>query len=155
MVLPDPLLYVDGTPVEPPGAPALGLAPFDGYSEAGDFRLGLISALAPEHAQRLIPLLAGAFAGGTISVTPTGLVFKVKELETQPEPLKAEGKPVRATRGGIYFDGKGQFLVFLKEADTPGKGWQLVGKAILSQSLVDAVTAGKTVRIIRIQGISI
>jgi hypothetical protein len=154
VLIPEPLLYADGAPIESMEGPTLKLTPFDGYSEAGEFKLGVISDLGPEHARVLIPLLGDAFSGGVIRSTPLGLEFEAKELKSPPPGLKPHGKPVQATRGSLYFDGKRKLLV-LTGTQGPGAGWQLVGKAILTQSLVDAVAAKRTVPITRIQGVSI
>ncbi len=122
-------------------------------TDAGEFKLGLINALAPEHVNALRPLLGEGFKGGKVRLTPEGLLLEGKG-NSATASLKREGKPLKLTSGSLHFDGK-SLLVVLDAKKSLDKRWQCVGQAILTQGLIDAAS-GKTPPVITsIEGLSI
>lgn len=150
MLYPETLVDKGGNAVLGPDGKPPVITPFDGFTDVGDFKLGLMAQLAPEAVQALMPLLGDVFTGGQISLAPEGVLLEVKALKDPPVPLKPDVKEFKLRSGSVYFDGKRKLLIVQNAVRLPGE-WHFVGTAQLSKALLEALAAKKTGSITKIQ----
>jgi hypothetical protein len=149
LLFPEPLKTAKGDLVQGP------ITPYDGFTDAGEFKLGLMGTLAPNHVKAVVLFLGEAFNDTPITLVPgQGLLLQGKAQPGPVGPLPVEGTAMAPTRGSLYFDGKQGLLIVLDAKELPAN-WHFVGQAIVSEALLQAATEKKAPRISKIEGISI